>query len=479
MRNERVELMSCAFRRNALAWCWPLVVLAVFLSSATLSQAEERQPNVVLIVLDTLRADRVEGERNGVPLMPNLKRFLGGGTDFKNAVSPCSWTRPAVASLFTSLYVDTHRVYYSSGDVVEGEVRTDVLADTMETMAEYLKAAGYATTGIQVNSHLDASLGFGRGFDSYEYKFNAPAEWVTGCAMEALDAREGPQFLYVHYMDPHEPYAPPAEYRKLMGVPEDLNETDRLWTEQLSECAVDLGYFLGGFKSKRKYDDPSPRGMEAVRALYDGEVKYLDDQLGALLDRLAKDGENTVTVVVADHGEEFWDHGFLLHSIRLYEEQVHVPFGIRGLHVEANEVTEAVETIDILPTLAVLLGLPGRPHWQGRDLFAAGRGARRPAYSTTRSIVKRYGIHTDQVRLGNAKLVVNRASNQVELYDLRADPGEKTNIAPTLPEAVAGLRRLLDAHVKINAERAKALGESNQIGLDKELAQELRDLGYF
>jgi arylsulfatase A-like enzyme len=453
---------------------------AAVLIAATPAQAKaETRPNVVLVVLDTLRADRVEAERDGVPLMPNLKRFMAGATNFTHAVSPSSWTRPAVASLFTSLYVDTHRVFYSSGDPVGDKIGTDVLPDTMETMASFLKEAGYATAGIQVNSHLDESLGFARGFDSYEYKYNARADWVTARALQILDAAKEPHFLYVHYMDPHDRYDPPSKYRALMGVPEDLDDTDRRWTENFYDCVLDLGYFLGGFKSEREYPDPSPRGMEAVRALYDGEVKYLDDQLGPLLERLAEAEGGTLTIVVADHGEEFWDHGFLMHSIRLYEEQVHVPFAIRGPGMAASRIPETVETLDILPTIAGILGMPPREHWQGTDLFAPGRNGTRPAFSSTRSIAKRFGIHVDQVQLGNLKLVLDRVSGQTELYDLKTDPGERVNLAAERPEVVADLSRLLDAHAKPNAERAQAFGEDKQVGLNAELAQELKALGYF
>ncbi|MCP4640102.1 MAG: sulfatase-like hydrolase/transferase [bacterium] len=460
-----------------------MTCLAVMVQAAPPAMAEEdgARPNVVLIVLDTLRADRLTAERNGIPLMPNLRRFSEESLDFAHAVSPCSWTRPAMASLFTSLYVDTHGVHYSE-DAEDPTVKSHAVPESMQTMASYLKRAGYATAGIQTNAHAHGDLGFAQGFDSYEFKSDAKADWVTARALEIAKEAESakePYFLYAHYLDPHDKYAPPERYRSQLGCPEKLDETDTQWATDLFTCVLDKGHHMVGLKEKRDVADASPVGMEAVRTLYDGEVKFLDDELGKLLAYLDEHRENTIVVIVTDHGEEFWDHGFLMHSLTLYEEQIHVPLIVRGPGLEPRLVEETVETLDVLPTVADLLGLAPNPLWQGLSLLADGRDAQRPAFSSTRTLWPKYKIHVEQVQLDNWKLIVDRTSGGEMLFDLGADPGEAVNLSEKHPARVLELRALLERHNQRNAAHAEMVERPEEVSVDEELKEQLRALGYF
>ena len=454
-----------------------IFLLGVIAAPNAFSQTDSAQPpNIVLIVLDALRADRLGAERNGVPLMPNLERFAEESLNFTRAVSPCSWTRPAVASIFTSLYVDAHRVHYMK-DPNNPESKADALPKTMETMASYLKEVGYATVGIQTNGNLDESFGFAEGFDTYDFQFDARADWVTMRALEEMGEEKGPLFLYVHYMDPHEPYNPPERYRTMLGCPTDLNPTDTRWITQFFHCAQDMGYHMTGRKVVREVGDPSPRGKVAIETRYDGEVKFLDDELGKFLEQLAKK-QNTLVIITADHGEEFWDHGFLMHSLTLYEEQLHVPLVIRGPGIEPRQAAETVQTLDILPTIADLLNLPYNLHWQGTSLFSKEHGAHLPAYAATRSIWPSLNIRFDQVQVGDLKLILDRATGEVQLYNLDTDPLEKVNLAPDQPDHVAELRVLLEKHALDNAKRAEKLDKPAKVDIDPALSEKLRDLGY-
>ena len=167
--------------------------------------ARQKRPNIVLIVMDAFRQDRLGAQRNGIPLTPYLDAQRSKAAVFSNAVTTCTWTRPAMASLFTSLYLDAHQVIFN--EPVPGESGlSDALAPSLPIISSVLKAAGYHTVGIQANGNLFPEFGFNRGFDVYRTALDAKGTLLTDWAMEELNGSPEPFFFYVHYMDPHLPY---------------------------------------------------------------------------------------------------------------------------------------------------------------------------------------------------------------------------------------------------------------------------------
>jgi arylsulfatase A-like enzyme len=428
--------------------------------------------------LDALRADRVHAQRNGVPLMPYLSHLAEESVRFTHAVTPCTWTRPAMASIFTSLYVDTHQVYFSTDPRNPEGASSDALPASFETMASYLKKAGYFTAEVQTNGNLVPELGFAQGFDQYEYLPEGIAGDVTARALERVQTLREPFFFYVHYLDPHFPYTPPEEYRKLLGWPPPLDETELKIVSNYTDYFWDYADYLIGNKPAPTFPPLSEAARDAVRTLYDGEVRYLDDQFGKLLDVLRAKWKNTLIIILADHGEHFWEHGFVGHGLTMYEEERRVPFFMLGPSLAPRDIAGPVETLDILPTIADVLGLAPNPGWQGKSLFAQkGKARHDPVFSYTRGPWA--GCHTDveTVEVGDLKLISNRAKNQLELYDLGSDPREKTNRVAEQPKAVEQLQALLDAHRQANVQ-ARGQTQRRPVRLPEEVLQQLKSLGY-
>lgn len=427
----------------------------------------QKPPNVVFVVIDALRVDRIDGERNGVPLMPYLSRFAKDCVCFSNAVTPCTWTRPAMASIFTSLFVDTHQIYHGS----------DSLPSGIETMATYLKNAGYSTVAVQANANLKREVGFAQGFDQYDFLDKAEAAAVTGRALERLQSPTQPFFLYVHYMDTHLPYLPPESYRTLLGYPDPhLDPKERAIAEHFMPYFWDYVDYLLGAKPAREFPPLSPLGQEAVRALYDGGARYADDEMGKLLDAIQAKYPNSILIVTADHGEHLWEHDQLGHGITMYDAVLRVPFFMKGPGLTPQTIEANVSTIDILPTVAALLHVAPRPTWQGRDLFGP-RDPQAPTFAYTQGALPPRNVDLDMVKIGSTKLIFDWRAKQAELYDVAADPGETANLASQHPEQVDQLKRLLEAHRQQNIQ-ARVEVQRESVILDDETRRQLEALGY-
>ncbi len=399
-------------------------------------------PNVIVILVDALRADRLNATRNGLPVMPYLLDMAANGVWFTNAVAPCSWTRPSMASIFTGIEVEAHEVSTPS----------DALPATIETMASFLKTVGYSTMGVQTNGNLTHELGFGQGFDEYGYYGSpeASAEQVTNAALQQVQRHTQPFFLYAHYMDPHVPYLPPQQYRSLFGYPAaGLSTLEQGYAEDFIPYTLDQVDFTLGIKPVREFPELSAIGKDSVETLYDGEARYADAEIGGLIDTLLAQYPNTFVIVLADHGEHFWEHGLLGHGLSLYEPELRVPLFIKGPGLAQASIATNVSTVDVLPTVAALLGLSARPAWQGRSLLAT-RNPLDPVFSYTRGARSPRDMDFEAVREGSMKLIHNRRTDAVALYDIVADPLETTNLAVTYPELVIHLRALLDTQTELN-----------------------------
>jgi arylsulfatase A-like enzyme len=397
------------------------------------------RPDIIFIVVDTLRADHLGCYGYGRPTSPRLDALAGGGTLFESAWAAAPWTLPSIMSMMTSRYPSGHRV---ENDGLK-------LAADVPTLATALGASGYTTAGFVSHVYVSAAFGFNRGFEHFEdfglsgpgYRLEArmepPADKVTDSALRWLAGRKDrPVFLFVHYFDPHWPYEPPKATRALFP----------------SSYAGPLD---AGYDSISKFLDPEvPIPADYRQFLidqYDGEVRFVDEQIGRLIDGVAATHrQKPLWVVVAgDHGEEFKDHGSMGHGRRLYEEVVHVPLLIAGFasgSTRGQRVTVPVSGVDVTPTILDLAGAPALPGAQGLSLVplvAPGReGKPPPADRPLLSETLRLNAYRRAVRIGPLKLIDFMDQNRAEIYDLAADPAERRDVAA---EREDDRRRLMQA----------------------------------
>jgi arylsulfatase A-like enzyme len=420
------------------------------------------RPNVVIFLADTLRADYLGAYGHAAPTSPRLDAFAREAVLFEDAWAQATWTRSAVASIFTGLHVGSHGV--------DREDR--VLPDAAQTLAEVLRAAGYKTGAFVANHLLGGRFGFSQGFEAWNpgprTLYGAPAADLVREALAFVDSAPRPFFLYVHTMEPHAPYTPSDE---------DL----RPFAGEAYAGATDTRALL----REGQLGTLAPEGLRFLRSRYEGEVHQNDRAFGGLLDGLRARGldGNTVVVFTADHGEEFLEHGGTEHAKTLYQELEHVPLVVRVPGGPAGVREKGtVQQIDVMPTLLGLAGVAIPPTLTGRDLSDRVAGAAGPAATAPILFSEERFAVVDKVaaRSGDLKLIFNndgpalwRAKSHLELYDLARDPLERTNLAASRPIAVAFLERRLEAFRK-----AQAVGAAQSVALSADEREQLRALGY-
>jgi arylsulfatase A-like enzyme len=410
-------------------------------------RAARETPNLLVLLVDTLRADRL-GTYGATPSpSPALDRLAATGLVFEDMISQSSWTMPSVASVLTGLHPRSHGAgaMAPTGDpTAEG----GFLSDALTTWPELARAAGITTVGVSANPLVGTSSNLSQGFESFDsLAWDArsanwePATEVNRRFLAWLGRHRGWRFVaYLQYMEPHDPYDPPAAFRP--PRPPGLRP------------AVARGRITKLAKAINFHGAPplSAREIDYVRQLYDAEIRAWDHALATLLEGLASAGvlDSTVVVVTADHGEEFQEHGRLKHGSHLYEESIHVPLVIVGPGVPAGRRTDLAQGIDLFPTIAGLLGLASPGPLPGRDLLAT-RDGRDAVVETGMGILPTGGL-TDVVALRTPrwKLIRMPAIGAAELYDLRSDPAERT------PDAGGAQASALEAQLERWAAAAPA-----------------------
>ena len=403
-----------------------------------------RRANVLIVTLDTTRADRIGayGYRNAET--PVFDRLASEGVLFEECITPTAYTLPSHSSIMTGLYPPQHGVRLNG----EG-----ALSDANETLAERLSASGYRTGAFVGAFVLDGRWGLKQGFEHYDDQFHIgadqrldlagvqrPASSVVDAALKWLDQDSSrPFFAWLHFYDAHTPYAPPEPFK-------------------------------GRFASK------GPTGM------YDGEIAFADSQLGRLVDWLERSGrkEDTIVVVVGDHGEGLGSHGEDEHGYYLYDYAVRVPFVMRvpARRLAGRRVAAQVRTIDITPTLYDLLDLEPAKNSMGKPLTPLMGGtaeeAKRYAYSESMAVNLQYGwAALYSLRTSDYKYV---HAPRAELYALKSDPNEATNRFDDERRAVRELRTELQRVRDAAAKSAPA--QTQQANLDQETLKMLASLGY-
>lgn len=392
-----------------------------------------RPPDVLFLLVDTLRADVLSSYGEPLPLTPHMDRLARRGRLDAQVQAPSPWTKPSVASLFTGLLPHQHGVLRGFHADEEGGKRVDRLPDGMPTLAERMRDAGYRTVALQSNPHASASQGFGRGFAEYREIFWASGRGLAYHARPILRGEGGPLFLFVQMLDPHTPYVPrPFPF---------------LDPSEPAPCLVALTDVRGS-------DGMPPHAPDLAgqaRRAYLSEVLEVDAAVGAVL-RAASE-RRSVVVVTSDHGEELGDHGGFEHGHTLHEELLHVPRIVvaPGLGPSLEPRPAALQDLfHEIPRLA--LGEAGAP---GAPLLAEG-------------IL--YGPERASLREGDRKLVVDPASARpVGEFDLAVDPGELTPQPSDDPERARRLYETLGSAVAPPAPTME---------IDPKTAEAMESIGY-
>jgi choline-sulfatase len=427
--------------------------------NAAAPRSGPRRPNVIFYLVDTLRADRLGGYGASKPTSPALDTFARTATLFEQAVAQSSWTRPSVTSVLTGLEPLAHGV----------RTLDDRLAEEAVTLPEMLRAAGYQTAGFSTNPHVSAATGLAQGFDDFELLPDTTRSGaVNPKVLRWLDRKQGssPFFLYIHTIDPHAPYEPPFD--------------------MLQRFAPGVAPLAGTLEEVRR--TYGARGEERARqiaqlsALYDAEVAANDRSFGELLAALRQRRlyDSALVVFVADHGEEFDEHGALGHGNNLYAETLDVPLVVKWPgQTEGRRIAHPAQQVDLLPTALASAGLPSPPGLPGTDLAvlaAAPAKARWPARRSAFSHLSYDGSEGVSVVQGDWKLILplNRKFGPgPELYRRDTDPADRTNLAKS-DEVRAGW---LLSQIRLEMLRTRGLAAPTA-PVDEETRKALNALGY-
>lgn len=421
----------------------------------------QRPPNIVLILVDTLRADHLGSYGYHRPTSPNLDRFAAENLKFSRAIAASPWTSPSVASIFSGLYPSAHGVADHTGKGKSNQISryASVLSDEILTLAEALQSSGYATSAVIGNPWISESLGFAQGFDHFVTLNRRPAAEVSVAGLELIAKASEPYFLYLHYMDPHEPYRIAQSETTLAGG------IDPPW-----------GWSY-------------PKDVLPEIAKYDRAIRSLDAEIGALFGALQKQGSwlETVVVFVGDHGQQFREHGAHGHGYTVHTEETHVPLFIKAPGL-SGEVETTVSTIDLYATLLDFANLEipkrvqalslrddtGIEERARRGTLSEGifrrRGPNRKAFVSATGL--RLVLDFPEVAAGTREAFTQHQS-LAGIYDPVSDPFEQRNLRAH-PDTESLLRSFYQLYE--SSERSAVV--SDRVLLDDQTRKQLEALGY-
>lgn len=436
--------------------------------------------NVVVLLVDTLRADKLKSYGNKRVKTSQTDAFVAEATLFEHCQANSNWTKPSCASVLTGLHPDSHKARGHSSR----------LNKSVKMVSEMFREKGFQTGAFVANGYLATEFGFNRGWSKYvnyirETK-NSDAENVFNDTLKFIEeSGDKPFFAYVQTIDPHVPYDPPAEDLKLYDARPYEGPVSPRSTGNLLE------------EYKRKQVELNSRDKRHLEALYDGEITYHDRQLGKFVRALKKKGilDDTVFVMCADHGEEFFEHDSVGHGHTLFQELLHVPLMIRapGLVPSNKKIATKASLSDIVPTVLEATGNTKQPGIEGKSLIAEANGkASNPFDASFSSFYSEADERNLQwaVRKGDWKMKMKGPVNTY-LFNLKKDPEEKNDVDETYPLARRAMRIALGQFIgapdkgawmsgQIKADvvvKPESKEDSNE-NIPEDLKQQLRQLGY-
>jgi arylsulfatase A-like enzyme len=418
---------------------------------------------IALVVVDTLRADRLGLHGHPRDLSPRLDAWAESGCVFERAHATSPWTLPSFASIYTGHYAMRHGAGLGRDQDPPVYVPLD---EGVPTVAELLARSGLTTAALTNNPVVSPRFGLSRGFGEYEYEAvddasTRPADAMVDRALRWLDeSRHRSFFLVVHLFDPHLPYdaPPPFRGRYTSDVPSSLTHPfDRL-------VDVRTGALV-----------PDDADRRFIAGAYDEEVAFVDAQLERLLAELDRAGvlERGLVILTADHGEELFDHGGFEHGHAMWQELLRVPLIIWGRGVPAGRTRAPVSLIDLAPTMLAFAGLDVPHHLPGRALLSRPEPGRAGPERTLFADSIVYGDERKVVLRWPYKLILDPAGSERLLFELEQDPLERTDLAPARPELAEALAAELRDELHDADRRFRPALE-----LDPETAERLRALGY-
>lgn len=462
MRTE--SILEGARRRCRRGTALATLLLGVLLAACGGGEPER---NVVLISIDTLRPDHLGCYGHERDTSPAIDALAEGGVLFEDVTASSPWTLPSHASLLTGMYPSRHGV----------KDHLNRLSDEIPTLATRLGERGWRTLAV-VNSHnLSERFGLDQGFEEFVYvnEFSDPedpartivnrGEEITDQGLAWLDeASSRPFFLFLHYYDVHTDFDPADEYREQFVAPYD-GKIDGT-TDQL-------------VRARREKEQLSETDITYLRDLYDAEIRQMDELIARIARTLDEKGlrESTLLVVTSDHGEEYQEHGSLLHGRTYFQEVIAIPLVFQGPGVDPGvRIADPAHLIDVTPTILDLLGMPQRrdddgislvDYWRNPD--AAPRGRFLFAEADHNNAEQDMGR---MVRIEKHKLKLDRFTDETQLFDLSADPEERNDLSQSDPERLEALRKRIESFMA--AERT---GEQVAPPTAEEL-ENLEKLGY-
>jgi arylsulfatase A-like enzyme len=473
--------------------------VALWANPLLTTSGKKTRPNVLIYTIDTLRADHSSLYGYVRDTTPFLKKLGASGVVFEDCQAQATWTKSSIASLMTSLYSFTHGIISDADTIPSGA----------STLAEQLRAAGYVTASIVSTPFVGRATGLERGFD-YLLEYPVVLRQVNpqtdrGTDSAALNKvvfpwldrhHDEPFFLYAHATDPHAPYEPPPPFEAMFANPADTPAFSREYSSFRTNHEYGGGAVISPAICRKAGIGPDGFIRQAVDR-YDGEISHNDHSLELLVGKLKQLGvlENTVIIVVSDHGEEFWDHGWTAHGHTVYQELTHTLLMMwnPALFSASRRVSEPVQLIDVMPTVLDLLGLKIPPVVEGQSLAPLTRGqafkrrglvmasrfaAVRPEGLVPENAVDDFAIVDARWKFIYRNKAAKAGVKKVELYDRVADRSERHDISAQHPqeveERVAALAQWIEAQNKVRS----IIGHSGQSQLDQQTLERLRSLGY-
>ena len=421
--------------------------------------------NVVLISVDTLRADHLYAYGYPRKTTPRLDEFFANSMIFSNAFSQSPWTAPSHMTLMTSTYPSIHQVENFN------QKKGDTLDEKIKTVAEVLADNGYRTAAFTGGANIAGSLGFNRGFEVYG---ESGLTWreVNGIGKWIDENRDNKFFLFLHTYLPHDPYVPVNKFNIFV----DPDYSGRLIKNE--------GEFLQviGSEKNKNFDKvrrafwtglnkSNPRDIEHLKNLYDGEILQTDDVLSNILDKVQGDGlsEKTIVIFTSDHGEEFNEHGGFMHH-KLYEEIIHIPLFIHHPKFKKQDIVEnQVRSIDIAPTILDFLRIDKPKQFQGISLIELLENR-----SIELIVYGEGGPSNRSVRYSGWKYIQGKE----QLFNLVKDPGEKKNLINKEPEVRDELKAIINDFSERN-DKISQLFKTTSFQPKNLTLEQLRNLGYY
>lgn len=425
-----------------------------------------QRPNVVLITIDALRPDHLSAYGYNRPTSPFLDSLAAKGCVFSNCHSVACWTAPSIASIFTSVHPRSHGVLH--GFAREKQIHgQELLAPAFLTLAEALRARGYATYGIAGTGHVTAQSGLAQGFDKFNGLWFPPCELLHNAALDlkADLEKQKPFFLWIHYFTPHAPYYARKpwidRYARHPGLVPEFSRKPADWLhEQVPRM------------------NASADIRETIVDLYDAEINFVDGFVERLFKEVLPRG-NTLVIISSDHGEMLFEHGSFGHAQSLFEEEIKVPLVIvppAAGTFKAKTVGAQVSSLDLYPTILDLLGIANPPGLQGQSLKPLLDGGEPVTNRHFFAEFDRGTLPLRSITLRGWKFI-SFPGGAIDgmLFDLNSDPGETNNLISLKPDVAGSLKRDLLQWMEANKPFEAPRGS---VQLTPEQEKILKSLGY-